>query len=70
MSTSVDVVINGQARALAEGTTISQLIVLLGLDGRAVAVEKNREVIPKAQHASTVLVAGDKVELVTFVGGG
>lgn len=70
MSTSFDVVVNGQPQIVTPGTTIAQLIVQLGLDGRAVAVEKNREIIPKAQHAATVLVAGDKVELVTFVGGG
>ena len=66
----IDVVINGQARAIAEGTTIAALIEELGLGDRRVAVERNREVVPRAQHAATVLVVGDRVELVTFVGGG
>jgi thiamine biosynthesis protein ThiS len=67
---SVDVVINGQARAVQTGTTVAALIVELGLGERAVAVERNREVVPRASHASTELAAGDRVELVTFVGGG
>ncbi len=70
MSTSIDVVINGQPRTLAAGTTVIGLITELGLAGRPVAVERNREIVPRAVHASTVLAEGDRVELVTFVGGG
>lgn len=70
MSASIDIVINGQPRPVNEGTTVAGLISELGLAGRPVAVERNREVIPRAQHASTVLAAGDRLEVVTFVGGG
>jgi sulfur carrier protein len=70
MSASIDVVINGQARFVNEGTTVTGLINELGLTGRPVAVERNREVVPRAEHASTVLAAGDRLEVVTFVGGG
>ncbi len=70
MSTSIDVVINGQRRSLNAGTTIFALIAELGLDGKPVAVERNREVVPRAKHATTVLEDGDRVEVVTFVGGG
>jgi sulfur carrier protein len=70
MSARIDIVINGQARFVNEGTTVANLIGELGLAGRPVAVERNREVVPKAQHASTVLAAGDRLEVVTFVGGG
>lgn len=70
MSTSIDVVINGQARSIGHGTTISVLLESLGLVGKRVAVERNREVVPRAEHASTVLADGDRLELVTFVGGG
>lgn len=70
MSTSIDVVINGQPRTLAEGSTVAQLIALLGLSGKPVAVERNREVVPRAQHPTTVLADGDRLEVVTFVGGG
>jgi thiamine biosynthesis protein ThiS len=70
MSTSIDVVINGQPHTIEYGTTISVLIDRLGLGERRVAVERNREIVPRANHASTVIAAGDRLELVTFVGGG
>jgi sulfur carrier protein len=70
MSASIDVVINGQPRTVNQGTTIAGLIGDLGLAGKPVAVERNREVVPRAQHASTELVPGDHLEVVTFVGGG
>ncbi|MBX3160024.1 MAG: sulfur carrier protein ThiS [Deltaproteobacteria bacterium] len=70
MSTSIDVVINGQPRSIGSGTTVLVLLEELGLLGKRVAVERNREVVPRAQHASTVLADGDRLEVVTFVGGG
>jgi len=70
MSVNIDVVVNGNPRSVAEGTTVAGLIGELGLGDRRVAVERNREVVPRAQHTTTVLAAGDRLELVTFVGGG
>ncbi len=70
MSASIDVVINGETRTVVQGTTVAALIAELGLGDRRVAVERNREVVPRAQHGSTVLAAGDRLEVVTFVGGG
>jgi thiamine biosynthesis protein ThiS len=70
MSETIDVVVNGEARSVPQGTTVSALIGLLGLGDRRVAVERNREVVPRADHAHTQLAAGDRLELVTFVGGG
>jgi sulfur carrier protein len=70
MSVHIDVVINGEQRSVNQGTTVAGLIDDLGFAGKPIAVERNREVVPRARHASTVLVAGDRIELVTFVGGG
>lgn len=70
MSTTISVVINGEPRTVADGTSVLALIDELGLSGKPVAVERNREIVPRAQHASTLLVAGDRLEVVTFVGGG
>lgn len=70
MSTSIDVVINGQTRTVNAGSTVATLIGELGLGDRRVAVERNREVVPRAQHATTLLADGDRLEVVTFVGGG
>jgi sulfur carrier protein len=70
MSTSIEVVINGKPMTVPAGTSVAGLIGELGLAGKPVAVEKNLEIVPRAQHATTLLAAGDKVEVVTFVGGG
>jgi sulfur carrier protein len=70
MTPSIDVVINGQSRSVNVGTTVAQLISELGLGDRRVAVERNRNVVPRAEHATTVLSEGDRLEVVTFVGGG
>ena len=66
----VEIHVNGETRNVPVGTTVSGLIAELGLADRRVAVERNREVVPRAQHASTQLAAGDRLEVVTFVGGG
>jgi sulfur carrier protein len=50
--------------------TVRDLVVHLGLDGGPVAVERNLEVVPRAEHAAATLHEGDVVEIVHFVGGG
>lgn len=69
-SASIEITVNGAARQVPEGTTVADLIALSGLGGKRVAVERNRDVVPRARHAELVLEAGDRLELVTFVGGG
>lgn len=66
----IAVTVNGALRMLREGTTVAALVGDLGLGEKRVAVERNREVVPRARHAETVIVAGDRLEVVTFVGGG
>ncbi len=63
-------VVNGEPRELADGATVEQLVAALGVDRRSVAVERNREIVPRSQHATTPLADGDRVEIVTMVGGG
>ena len=70
MSEDLELVVNGQPRRVAPGTTVGELVVQLGLGDRPVAVERNREIVPRARHASTEVAAGDHIEIVTFVGGG
>lgn len=69
-ASSIHLTVNGQERQMPAGATIKELIVALGLGGKPVAVERNREVVPRARHGETVLADGDRLELVTFVGGG
>lgn len=64
------VVVNGESRAITESTTVAALIADLGLKREHVAVERNREIVPRAEHDSHVLADGDTLEIVTFVGGG
>lgn len=66
---TIHVEVNGERREVAAGTTVRALCDQLGLLG-PVAVERNREIVPRAQHADTVLADGDALELVHFVGGG
>lgn len=62
--------VNGEPLELPVGTSLAELLVRLGLDRRRVAVEVNLEVIPRARHESLRLQDGDRLEIVTFVGGG
>lgn len=62
--------VNGEPQEVSEGTTVQGLIEKLGLTQGPVAVERNQEVVPRAQHAATILAEQDVVEIVHFVGGG
>jgi len=62
--------VNGEAREVAQGTSVAALLQLLGVGDGPVAVERNREIVPRGQHASTPLQDGDVLEVVHFVGGG
>lgn len=64
------VTLNGAEREVADGTTVLALLEQAGVDRRRIAVEVNREVVPKTRHAQRVLATGDTVEIVTMVGGG
>ena len=66
----MEISINGQSRHLEEQATVSQLLDQLGLAGKFVAVEVNRELVPRQRHAEFRLGDGDCLEIVTLVGGG
>ena len=66
----ITVSVNGEARQLPVGTTISDLLRQLSLDRARIAVEHNRRVVPRAEHGAARLNRGDAIEIVTFVGGG
>ncbi|MET0389940.1 MAG: sulfur carrier protein ThiS [Polyangiales bacterium] len=62
--------VNGEAREVAAGISVSGLLLALGVGDGPVAVERNRDIVPRAQHATTELHDGDVLEVVHFVGGG
>ena len=66
----MQVEVNGQARELEVGTTVGGLLDALGLGETRVAVERNRQIVPRARHATTEVADGDRIEIVHFVGGG
>jgi sulfur carrier protein len=67
----VTIWVNGEAREVPEGTTLAGLLELLRIGGGpGVAVEVNAEVVRRARHAEHHLNPQDRVEIVTFVGGG
>jgi len=64
------ITLNGERRDIAPATTLAFLIAELGLRPERVAVEVNRALVPRAEHARTIVAADDEVEVVTLVGGG
>lgn len=62
--------LNGETFELPDGQTVADLIGRLDLAGRRVAVELNLDIVPRSQHATTVLSEGDQVEVVHAIGGG
>jgi thiamine biosynthesis protein ThiS len=62
--------LNGEAASAPLGCTVAGFLDSLGLPQKGVAVERNREIVPKSAYAGTVLQAGDRIEIVQCVGGG
>lgn len=64
------ITLNGEPHTWVEPKTIADLLTDLGIDTRMVAVERNRVVVKRATYPDTLVVAGDEIEIVSFVGGG
>ncbi len=68
------ITLNGETREIEAGTTVAMLVAMLSADAdrdsRSVAIERNLEIVPKSEHASTTIEDGDRIEVVQFVGGG
>ncbi|GEA16416.1 thiamine biosynthesis protein ThiS [Moorella sp. E308F] len=62
--------VNGEERDVAAGLTVAELLQELGIEGRYMALERNRQVVPRQDYATTVLEEGDELEIIRFVGGG
>jgi len=66
----VEITLNGESRQVAEAITVAGLLEELRLAGKLVAVEVNLQLVPHQHHGEHRLAAGDRVEIVTLVGGG
>ena len=64
------ITVNGEARPVGRGATVASLLADLGIEGRKVAIERNLEIVPRSLFARTALEPGDRIEVVSFVGGG
>ena len=62
--------LNGEPREIPESWSIADLLTDLKIENRYCAVERNRSVVPREQHAACSLQDGDQIEVVTLVGGG
>ena len=66
----MEIIVNAESRLVAEETTVAGLLEQLQLAGKPVAVEVNRRLVPRGEHAGHRLADGDRLEIVTLVGGG
>jgi thiamine biosynthesis protein ThiS len=66
----LQITVNGEPKAVAEGATLADLVALLELAPERVAVEVNEHLVRRVAYAQTRLSGGDRVEVVTLVGGG
>ena len=64
------VTINGEEQQVPDGLTVTALLQQLALPSDRVAIERNRDILPRAQWAATAVEPGDSFEIVTLVGGG
>jgi thiamine biosynthesis protein ThiS len=62
--------LNGETRSFAGPLSVAGLLAALGLDSRKIAVERNKEIVPRSSYAATELTEGDSLEIVHFIGGG
>lgn len=66
----LSIIVNDVSRNVPSGTSVEGLLELLGLKPRFLAVELNQNVVPRSEHRQTFLSDGDRIEIVTLVGGG
>ena len=62
--------VNGEEQELPEALTVAELVERAGLGDQRIALELNREIVPRGEYATTTLHEGDRVEIVRAIGGG
>jgi thiamine biosynthesis protein ThiS len=66
----MNITVNGENRTLQEETSLAQLVASLGLKDKRIAVEVNRDIVPRSEYGNFVLSDNDTVEIVNAIGGG
>jgi thiamine biosynthesis protein ThiS len=64
------IIINGESREIPDGLNVAELLDHLGIAADRVAIERNRDILPRSQWNGTAVAANDSYEIVHFVGGG
>lgn len=67
---TIEIVVNGEPRLVTDGTTVETFLAAHEIDADTVVVEANGVILPRNRFGATVLLAGDTLEVVHFVGGG
>ncbi len=70
MNVTITAIINGQERQIKASASVLSLLDELGIEPRKIAIEHNLEIVPKSAYETTLLMDGDRIEIVQFVGGG
>jgi sulfur carrier protein len=70
MQTTISIMVNGEDRQATPGATVTDLLREMGLDGGRVAIERNLQILRRPKWTETIVEAGDRYEIVQFVGGG
>ena len=70
MSAEMHVTVNGEGRTVPAGASVADLLESLGVASPRIAVERNKDIVPKAEYGATALAEGDIFEVVELVGGG
>lgn len=66
----MEILLNGSKTHIDKGSTVADLLIELQLQNQRIAVEVNREVVPRSKHISFILSDGDQIEIIHAVGGG
>jgi thiamine biosynthesis protein ThiS len=66
----MNIIVNGESRSLESNASLGQLLAMLGLDGKRIAVEVNRDIVPRSDYDSFKLSDNDTIEIVNAIGGG
>ena len=66
----MNIIVNGESQSLEADANLEQLLEMLGLSGKRVAVEVNRDIVPRSDYNSFKLSDNDTIEIVNAIGGG
>ena len=66
----MNIVLNNEIAQVHDGMTIEQLLYKRNITSKYIAVEVNRKIVPKSDYKKYILFEGDKIEIITAIGGG